>query len=153
MVEPIGVKFTSSHIRWKASGWVGGWVGERRYLNHTLALRDMGKKPQLQLPIISHNQTLPWLGDKGLANLVLVLERWVGGWVGGLWEGRGDRGGLNALLEGEGEGGWVGGWLGLLYLFECRLVLEVGAAGGKTTRFRVEIETVGGGWVGGWVGG
>ena len=61
---------------------------------------------------------------------------WVGGWVGGL--DRGDRGGLNEVLEGRGGlgRGGGGGWNELL----CAMGGWVGEMGGR------------GGWVGGWVG-
>ena len=37
----------------------------------------------------------------------------MGGWVGGLLDGRGGRGGWNELLlyAGDWVGGWVGGWV------------------------------------------
>ena len=106
-----------------------GWVG---YLLQTFGLphadffveeKTFGEEGVLERP--------PWfLGD-------LFWEGgWVSGWVGGVWEDRGERGGSNELLWvwSGWVGGWVGGWV-VLYLN----VLEVGAA----------LEAVG--WVGGWV--
>jgi hypothetical protein len=43
------------------------------YVDHALALGDVREQPQLQLAVICHDQRLSGLGDKSLADLVLVL--------------------------------------------------------------------------------
>ena len=118
-------------------------------------------------------------GDESEGLLALfegpVLERWVGGWVGSLLEGSGDRGGSNMSCWVFGVG-WVGGWVGWLetYVVDVLLNGDVLEAflkvGNEGPRGHVRGSEIGlfhaafvvegegcwgsgvGGWVGGWVG-
>ncbi len=79
----------------EVGGWVvGGWIYTLKVLTATGKVAE--KRPIWRLGM----QCLRSLSRMGCG----------GGWVGGLWKGRGDRGGSNEVLY--VLYGWVGGWVG-----------------------------------------
>ena len=81
-------------------GW-GGWVG--KYLFEAFCFQEeekVGHHPQSANPGEGGKEEVPagHLGACGDVADTVPGEEWVGGWVGGLWMGRGERGGSNELL-------------------------------------------------------